>query len=135
MSTSATATSSMRGARSAMACACACAMAPVPTIAALSGRGAASVIGFSWGRKSPPGAFEERVVAALLDDASALEHDDAIGLADRREPVGDDERRAPSHEPAERFLHELLRFRIERRGRLVEQQDARVTHQSARDRE
>ena len=34
-------------------------------------------------------------------DASALENVDAVDLADRREPTGDDERRAPAHEPAD----------------------------------
>ena len=34
---------------------------------------------------------EQVVVLALLDDAAVLEHDDAVGVADGREAVGDDE--------------------------------------------
>jgi len=34
-------------------------------------------------------------VAPLLDDPSMLEHDDQVGVTDRREPVGDDERGSP----------------------------------------
>ena len=39
----------------------------------------------------------------MLDDASVLEHDDEIRVADRREPVGDDEARpvGPQRGPGE----------------------------------
>src|SRR6266850_903797 len=37
---------------------------------------------------------EQLVVGALLDDAAVLEHDDRARVADRRQAVGDDERRA-----------------------------------------
>ena len=63
---------------------------------------------------------EQLVVAADLDDAAALEHDDRIGAADRREPVRDDERGAVQHQRRQRVLHQALRFGVERRGRLVE---------------
>src|SRR5581483_3766968 len=38
-----------------------------------------------------PAEREQVVVLALLDDPAVLEHDDAVGVADRREPVRDDE--------------------------------------------
>jgi hypothetical protein len=38
-------------------------------------------------------------VRALLDDAAVLEHDDQVGVADRREPVRDHER-GPAGEQA-----------------------------------
>ena len=41
----------------------------------------------------------------------------------------------PDHQPLERVLHQPLRFGVERRGRLVEQQQRRVAQQRARDRE
>ena len=41
-------------------------------------------------------AREQGLVAPLVDDAAALEHDDPVGVADRGEPVRDDERRAPA---------------------------------------
>ena len=46
--------------------------------------------------KSGEGAVgrKERGVGALLDDAAGVDDDDAVGVADGREPVRDDERRA-----------------------------------------
>src|SRR5437868_6688343 len=46
---------------------------------------------------------------------------------------GVDERRATGHEPVERFLDQPLAFGVERRGRLVEQQDRRLAQQGAGD--
>ena len=39
-------------------------------------------------------AREQLGVRALLDDAAVVEHDDAVGVLDRRQPVRDDDRRA-----------------------------------------
>src|SRR5581483_5266058 len=44
------------------------------------------------------------VMGAVLDDAAALERDDAIGPADRGKPVGNDEHGAPGGD----LLHVLL---------------------------
>src|ERR671922_272436 len=41
-----------------------------------------------------PAAGQELRVRALLDHTALLEHDDQVGVANRREPVGDDEGRA-----------------------------------------
>src|SRR4051794_9640422 len=35
---------------------------------------------------------QQLLVGAALDDLAAFEHDDLVGVADRREPVGDDQR-------------------------------------------
>ena len=43
-------------------------------------------------RRVEPARREQLVVRALLDDLAVLEDDDQVGVADRREPVGDDER-------------------------------------------
>ena len=43
--------------------------------------------------------------------------------------MGDDERRAVQHQIAERLLHQPLRLGVERRGRLVENEDGRVLEQ------
>ena len=37
---------------------------------------------------------DEHIVTALLHDAAVLQHDDAVGVADGREAVGDDDRGA-----------------------------------------
>ena len=70
---------------------------------------------------------------ALLDDPAVLEHDDQVGVADRREAVGDDERGPAVQEAAERPLDLLLGADVDRARRLVEDQDPRVGEQGARE--
>jgi len=67
-------------------------------------------------------------------DTAALEHDDRIRPAHGREPMGDDERRAVTHQRLQRILDEQLRFCVERRRGLVEDQDRRIPEQRSRDR-
>ena len=55
---------------------------------------------------------QQLIVAALLRDAPVLEHDDAVGVADRREPVRDDERRAAFEQLVERPLDDRLRLAV-----------------------
>src|SRR6266581_4769798 len=74
-------------------------------------------------------------VPADLDDAAALEHHDAVGALDCREPVRDHDGGAAAHQGFERRLHLALGLRIERRGGLVEDQQRRVLQQGARDRQ
>ena len=76
-------------------------------------------------------------VRALLDDAASVERHDAVGTLDRRQPVRDDERRAAAHQQVERGLLHLrsLGLGVERRRRLVEDQDRGVLVDGARDRQ
>ena len=64
-----------------------------------------------------------------------LHDEDLVGAADRREAVGDDDRRAAAQQPVERVLDQDLGRPVDVRGRLVEDQDARVGEQRARDRD
>ena len=57
---------------------------------------------------------------AVLDHAAALDRDDAIGAADGRQPVGDDQHRAAGGDAAHIVLHDPLALIVERAGRLVE---------------
>src|SRR5664279_1406755 len=104
---------------------------------ARSGTGKRLIAGLSLGMVSTPelqcvqpsieaAEGEQLGVRALLDDAPGVEGDDTAGPLDRRQAVRDDEAGAPAHQRLERLLHEALRFRIERRGRFVEDQDRRV---------
>src|SRR5690349_2377370 len=72
-------------------------------------------------------------VRSGLDDPPLIEDDDPVGPLDGRETVRDDEHGAPLEERLERLLHEKLRFRIEARGRLVEEEDGRILEDGARD--
>ena len=50
---------------------------------------------------------------AFLDDATAIEYEDAVSALHRRKPVRDDDRRAPAHEPIESLLADSMSsFRI-----------------------
>ena len=79
--------------------------------------------------------LEQLVVLPCGGDRAVLEHDDLVGQRDRRQAVGDDERRAARHHLAQRELDLLLGRGVDRRGRVVEDQDARVGQQRARDRD
>jgi len=69
------------------------------------------------------------------DAAAGVQHQHPIGLAQRGKTVGDDERGAANHQLVDRALHFLFRDGVERRGRLVEQQDRGVLQQRSRDRQ
>ena len=58
---------------------------------------------------------------AFFDDLALVHHHDAIGGANCREAVRNDDRRAMLHQAVERVLHQSFAFRIERGGRFVEQ--------------
>ena len=49
--------------------------------------------------------------------------------------MGDHERRAADHQPVERVEDDRFGLRVDRRGRLVEDQDRRVLEERARDRD
>src|ERR687892_2762316 len=71
--------------------------------------------------------------AAALDDAAVLEHQNEVGLAYRRQAMRDHERRAALHDVPQRLLNSRLRGRVERAGRLVQDQDRRILEHGAGD--
>ena len=71
---------------------------------------------------------------AFLDDSTAVQDQDAVGLEDRCEAMGDDEGGSADHQLVECLLDENLAFGVERRGRLVEQQNGRVAQDRPCDR-
>ena len=72
---------------------------------------------------------------AALDDRAAVEHEDLVGVANRREPVRDRDRRASAGELVERLLDRALGLVVERGGGLVEDQYGRVAQDRAGDRD
>src|SRR3984957_4525882 len=76
---------------------------------------------------------QELVVAAAFVDEAAIDDENGVGMHDRRQPVGDDDRGAPLAELRHRLLYVALGFGIERRSGLVEQDDRCVLDQRARD--
>ena len=70
--------------------------------------------------------------AALVDDA-VLDHENLIGAPDRRQSVGDDERRPSSPQRPQAVLDERFALAVEARRRFIEDQDFRVGQNGARD--
>src|ERR1700722_6324892 len=64
---------------------------------------------------------QELVVAAGFDNKTVLDDENVVGVHDRRQPVGDDDRGASLAEFGERLLHVAFGFGIERGGGLIEQ--------------
>src|SRR3954470_19293282 len=78
---------------------------------------------------------KQLVMGSLLDDLAVLQDDDQVGIADRREAVGDDEGRAAVQEPSQRTLDLSFRADVDGARCLVEDQDPRVCQERARERD
>ena len=63
---------------------------------------------------------------ARRDDPSALHQHDTVGEVDRRQPVGDDERRASLHHAVQRVVDLLLDLDVDRARGVVEDEDRRI---------
>src|SRR6185437_6632504 len=72
-------------------------------------------------------------MAAALDDLAVLEHQDLVGVDDGGEAVGDDERGTVLRDLAQAGLDLALGLGVERRGRLVADEDARLLEDDAGD--
>ena len=74
-------------------------------------------------------------MAAARGDPAVFEHDDLVGEGDRREAVGDDDRRPAAHRLAQAVANPRFGGRVDGRRRVVEDQDAWVDDECAGDRE
>jgi hypothetical protein len=80
-------------------------------------------------------ARQELLVRTDFDDLSALHPDDAGAGTDGRQAMGDDDDRAAPDDRAHVILNDPLAVVVERRGRLVENEDARIGRERASDRD
>src|SRR6185369_7522908 len=71
-------------------------------------------------------AGQQLLVSPSLDDAALLQDQDLIGTEDRAQAMGDDQAGPPHQERLQRTLDEGLGARIEGRGGLVQDEEARV---------
>ena len=71
----------------------------------------------------------------LFNDATVLHHGDAVGRTNGRQPVRDDQRGAPRHQPFERAQERCLGLGIERTGGFVEDENGRVLQHGPRNRQ
>ena len=74
-------------------------------------------------------------MGSSFQDPAVFQHHDQVGVRDGTQSVGNDERRAVAQQLAQRRLDELLAFRVQITGGLVQDQDLRVSQQRPRDRE
>src|SRR5580693_7723933 len=77
--------------------------------------------------------LDQIVVRAVLDQAAALDGDDAIGKPQRGEPMGNDKHRSAAGDLGHVLLNNALALVVERARRLVEDEDARVGNQRTGD--
>src|SRR5690348_4353134 len=80
-------------------------------------------------------AGQELAMRAALDDAPLIEDKDLVGVDNRRQTMRDGERRVPGCDLGKARLDLALGFRVESRGRLVENQDLRRLQDDPRDRD
>ena len=72
----------------------------------------------------------QTVGGAVLNCLAELQHDDAVEIPDRGEPMGNGDHRASAHQAAQGFADRFLRLAVERGGCLVEQKERRVRRKS-----
>ena len=70
---------------------------------------------------------------AAFDDVAVLHDEDEVGVFDRRQTVGDNEAGAVFRQLIHGALDEQLRARVDRAGRLVEDEHGRVLEHGAGD--
>ena len=70
---------------------------------------------------------------AAFHDFALMHHAYLVGIADCRQPVGNDESGAVFHQPVKSLLHQTLALGVESRCGLVENQQRRILEYRARD--
>jgi hypothetical protein len=75
--------------------------------------------------------LEQVVVRAARRDPTPVDDHDFVREGNRRETVRDDQRRSPLHRLTQAESDARLGARVHRRGRVVEDQDARVDRNCA----
>ena len=66
----------------------------------------------------------------FLDNSAIFDHDNAVGIGDGRQPMGDYQGCPVFHKVFQCFLHLAFRFGIQGRCGLIEDQDGRIFQQS-----
>ena len=74
-------------------------------------------------------------MGALVDDFAAAKDDHAVGPADLRQAMGDQQGRATFEDATDRLLDLGLGFAVDGAGRVVDDQDAGIGQEGAGDRD
>ncbi len=80
-------------------------------------------------------AINQPGMITLFHHAAVFKHQNPVGLLHRREPVGNDQRGAAGQKPGQRLMQLPLGGGVQRRGGLVQDDDPRVGHNHARNRQ
>ena len=73
------------------------------------------------------------IVAAVLSHDAVLDDDDLVGVAQRAEPMGDSDDGAAGDQPLQGFDHQVFGLGVQRRSRLVKNQNWVVADERAGD--
>src|SRR5215472_12375827 len=79
-------------------------------------------------------AFEKHVVRRDVDDPALFQDEDLVAIDQGRQAMRHDHHRPTARDAKQTGVQQRLTFRIQRAGRLVEDQDARIGDQRACDR-
>ncbi len=80
-------------------------------------------------------ATDQFGMTAGFDDAASIEDEDAVGADYARQPMRQDQGRAPGRQPVEGLLDHRFIFGVDRGQCLIEDQDRGITQQGAGDRQ
>ena len=80
-------------------------------------------------------AFEEHVMRRKIDNLAKLQHENAVAIDKAGQAMRDNDHGAPVRNALQIRAEHGLALRIERAGRFVQDQDARVVNQSTSNRQ
>ena len=70
--------------------------------------------------------LDQLAMSAHRHQAPLVDDRDALGVLDRGQPMGDDQRGTPGHQAGQCLLDQVFALRVEGAGGFVQQQDRRV---------
>src|SRR5260370_13808307 len=76
---------------------------------------------------------QQFLVRALFAEASLVEHQDAVGVLDGAQAMGNDQRRASEEQAVERVAGQHFGLGVHARSGFVENEEARMLRQGARE--
>tara|TARA_B100000749_G_C18431610_1_gene468194 strand:+ start:1833 stop:2111 length:279 start_codon:yes stop_codon:yes gene_type:complete len=79
--------------------------------------------------------FDQLTPSASLDDATALEYEDEVGVSYGRQSMRDNDEGVPRQPPLDRVGHVLLDQAVEGGGRFVENHDVRISQERSCERD
>ena len=79
--------------------------------------------------------LEQRLMRAALQNSSIFDHQNLVGTANGGQPMGNDKRRPPLHQVGKALLDHSLRLGVEAGGSFVQNENAGIGQNGARNRD